>query len=115
MRKPIQRLNALSTQPVVQTPINDANHSRLSCDMKARISQFEELDKHAAPLTWKEVKLRAQQQEEKRRKVVVTARRSLHLDVHVGGGKFLGDNLNAFTFIFITNWYFYFGGNLVHI
>ncbi|VUZ44147.1 unnamed protein product [Hymenolepis diminuta] len=87
MQKPIRKLNALSTQPVVRTPINDANHSRLSCDMKARISQFEELDKQAAPLNWKEVKLRAQQQEEKRRKVVVTARRSLHLDVHVGGGE----------------------------
>ncbi|KAM3187412.1 hypothetical protein ACTXT7_002328 [Hymenolepis weldensis] len=87
MRKPIQKLNAVSTQPVVQTPINDANPSLLSCDMKARISKFEELDKHAAPLNWKEVKLRAQQQEEKRRKVVVTARRSLHLDVHVGGGE----------------------------
>nr|CDS25826.1 SH2 domain containing protein 7 [Hymenolepis microstoma] len=87
MRKPIQSVDALSTKPVTQSPTNNGHQSRLSFEMRSRISQFEELDKQAAPLNWKEVKLRAQQQEEKRRKVVVAARRSLHLDVHVGGGE----------------------------
>ncbi|VDO11855.1 unnamed protein product [Rodentolepis nana] len=87
LRRSIQGENAVSTKPISQSPSNNSHHSRLSFEMRSRISQFEELDKQAAPLNWKEVKLRAQQQEEKRRKVVVAARRSLHLDVHVGGGE----------------------------
>ncbi|VDM25815.1 unnamed protein product [Hydatigera taeniaeformis] len=54
--------------------------------MLARISQFEDLDRQA--LDWKAVRLRVKRREEEHRRVVVAARRSLHLDVHVGGGEF---------------------------
>lgn len=54
--------------------------------MRTRISQFEDLDRQA--LDWRAVRLRVRRREEEHRRVVVAARRSLNLDVHVGGGGF---------------------------
>uniref|UniRef100_A0A5K3FRI2 SH2 domain-containing protein n=1 Tax=Mesocestoides corti TaxID=53468 RepID=A0A5K3FRI2_MESCO len=78
--------------------------------MRARISQFEDVDLSrtrnanfqrsrdtgdsparsppANHLDWREVRLRVRRQEEEHRRAVVAARRSLHLDVHVGGGEY---------------------------
>ncbi|KAM7533762.1 hypothetical protein Aperf_G00000118399 [Anoplocephala perfoliata] len=86
MRRLVQRANAFSFHSA--SSLQDVNVSRLSSLIRARISQFEGLDRQSAPVNWKEVKLRAKQQEEKHRKVVGAARRSLHLDVHVGGGEY---------------------------
>ncbi|KAH9278478.1 SH2 domain-containing protein 4A [Echinococcus granulosus] len=59
--------------------------SRFSSEMRTRVSQFEEPDRQTP--NWKAVRLRVRRREEEHRRVVVAARRSLHLDVHVGGGE----------------------------
>ncbi|KAL5968573.1 SH2 domain-containing protein 4A [Taenia solium] len=61
------------------------NVSRFSSEVRTRISQFEDLDRQA--LDWRAVCLRVRHREEEHRRVVGAARRSLNLDVHVGGGE----------------------------
>ena len=82
MRRPLLPSNS---QPCYR-PQSSPTVARLSSEMRAKISQFESFD-DPSPDDWRAVQLRAKQCEQEHRRAVVAARRSLHMDVHVGGGE----------------------------
>lgn len=75
-------------QQLVKTPATAAAETSSAKAATSSTSDADAAVQMSPESEWSAVKLRVKKTEEEKRRAVGAARRSLHLDVHVGGGRF---------------------------